>query len=80
MIDWQNPFKPEDFDYIPPLGEEITLAQLTADQANARFRELLAQCPKVTRGFSCDDCWHQTPINNYCNKNFQARLTDVKEG
>lgn len=74
-IDWQHPFKPQDFlEVWQPL--KATTMQEAAHIANVRFRELLEQAQKVT---GRKDVHGGLLINTGRPPTHSARLVDIKE-
>ncbi len=79
-IDWENIFKAEDFQRINTRDFEdmgaSTMHREMADIANARFREILEQCPVV---WICDGEIKTAHLAQPVDATHSARLIAIKE-
>lgn len=83
MSNWENPFKPEDFPNAFAMvgagpGGILDLRKAVANNANARFRELLEEAP-ITYGI---DFGHGDGImwdGSRLAPTHTARLVDIRE-
>ena len=84
-IDWENPFRPEDFKgdlslWAGESGQGFLNSDAAAEFANARFRELIQYCHAVWKLENGGDCWFETPRRrDFGNATHVALLLSPKE-